>query len=186
MKLYSYTMTDDTGFAPCVSKGMCSLACCKPVIRRVALEGSWIMGNTGVRYGTGKLIFLMQVGTPFSFKSYWDKYPGRLDNIYKPSGLTYKWQDNPFHRKPSEQQTDLSTDRVLTSTRFVYLGKEAVKIPKRFARFICSTRGHRAYEEGFESFVEWAFSIKTDSPILPHSAVPSSAFVPISSLTAKA
>ncbi len=33
MKIYSYTMTHDTGFAPAVSNGLLSLACCKTQMR---------------------------------------------------------------------------------------------------------------------------------------------------------
>ena len=34
MVIYEYVMTDDTGFAPNPFYGICTLACCKPVIRR--------------------------------------------------------------------------------------------------------------------------------------------------------
>ena len=44
MKLYSYILTHDTGFSPNPFFGYCTLACCKPDIRRVAKVGDWIVG----------------------------------------------------------------------------------------------------------------------------------------------
>ena len=38
MTLYSYTVAADTGFAPNPFHGFCTLACCKPGIRRTAQE----------------------------------------------------------------------------------------------------------------------------------------------------
>lgn len=39
MKIYAYTMTYNTGFAPCVSNKIMSLACCKTILRyRIAKE----------------------------------------------------------------------------------------------------------------------------------------------------
>ena len=43
-KVYVYKLTVDNGGAPCVVSGRLSLAICKPIIRKVALEGSWIFG----------------------------------------------------------------------------------------------------------------------------------------------
>ena len=45
MKLYSYVMIYDTGFAPNPFWGYCTLATCKPGIRRPAEQGDWIIGS---------------------------------------------------------------------------------------------------------------------------------------------
>ena len=51
--LFTYTMTHDTGFAPAVSDGVLSLACCSPQLRRKIaglLDGKneiWFMGLMG-------------------------------------------------------------------------------------------------------------------------------------------
>lgn len=39
MKLFSYIVTHDAGFAPNPFWGYCTLACCKPAIRRTANVG---------------------------------------------------------------------------------------------------------------------------------------------------
>lgn len=45
MKLYSYVLTHDTGFAPNPSGEYCTLACCKPRIRKSAQVDDWIIGT---------------------------------------------------------------------------------------------------------------------------------------------
>src|SRR5450759_4031334 len=42
--LFSYTIPIDDGAAPNPFCGMCSLAICKPAIRRVAKQGDWVAG----------------------------------------------------------------------------------------------------------------------------------------------
>ena len=44
-RLFSYTIPIDDGAAPNPFHGMCTLAICKPGIRRVAKKGDWIAGR---------------------------------------------------------------------------------------------------------------------------------------------
>ena len=43
MKLFSYVLTTDNGSTPNPFHGTCTLAVCKPAIRRAAQVGDWIM-----------------------------------------------------------------------------------------------------------------------------------------------
>ena len=99
MRVYSYIVTHDTGFAPNPYWDYCTLACCKPLIRRTAQQGDWIIGLSPKAKGN-KLIYAMQVTEkPLTFKQYfkdkrfkkkipklnskaWSAKCG--DNIYKP------------------------------------------------------------------------------------------------------
>jgi hypothetical protein len=47
MKLYSYVVTHDTGFSPNPFWGCCTLADCKPAIRRTAKIGDWVVHKCG-------------------------------------------------------------------------------------------------------------------------------------------
>jgi hypothetical protein len=58
--LYSYVVVHDTGFSPNPFFGFCTLACCKPEIRRKAEEGDWIVGLTPKAQGN-KVVYFMQV-----------------------------------------------------------------------------------------------------------------------------
>ena len=44
MRLFSYCLTCDSGAAPNPFWELCTLAICKPVIRRVASIGDWVLG----------------------------------------------------------------------------------------------------------------------------------------------
>lgn len=106
MKLYSYIVTHDTGFAPNPFWGFCTLACCKPDIRRVLgknfqpEEDYWIVGLSSKAKGN-KIIYVMKVTDVVRFDEYFNnkKYEAkkpdltkkeliywRGDNIYQPLG----------------------------------------------------------------------------------------------------
>ena len=149
MKLFSYIVTHDTGFAPNPFWGYCTLACCKPAIRRTANVGDWIVGLSSKAKGH-KIIYAMQVEDILSFKEYYRdsrfaaKIPvrntGKLknergDNIYK------HISDENFRQLPSEhsngkkenpksKKRDLKGKNVLISKRFHYFGIKAINLPK--------------------------------------------------------
>ncbi|MFC0668681.1 hypothetical protein ACFSKY_14665 [Azotobacter chroococcum] len=74
MKLYSYVVARDFGFAPNPFFGFCTLATCKPKIRKHASVGDWVVG-TGAKSTydyKGRLIYAMQVSEVLSFDEYWN------------------------------------------------------------------------------------------------------------------
>ena len=92
-----YVVDRDFGFAPNPFHGYCTLATCKPGIRKGAEVGDWVIGIGGSRLNaTGRCIFAMRVGRKITFNEYWenleylDKKPIRIgsrrmmvgDNIY--------------------------------------------------------------------------------------------------------
>jgi hypothetical protein len=120
-KIRTYKMTHTTGFAPNVDGGILTLACCKPVIRRVAEVDDWIAGftsakNTGgaTKVGEEKLVYLMEVTEKLTFDEYWKKYPQKRpktstdvgDNIYtkeKPLGCEYFPTDFPTESEEDQE-----------------------------------------------------------------------------------
>ena len=70
VKLYSYIVTVDAGFAPNPFWGYCTLACCKPAIRRTATVGDWIVGLSSKGKGH-KIIYAMKVAEVIPFKEYY-------------------------------------------------------------------------------------------------------------------
>ena len=184
MKLYSYIVARDFGFAPNPFHGYCTLATCKPVIRAGASVGDWIIG-TGAksRYNfAGRLLYAMQVAEVLNFDKYWNdprflqKRPnlnGSLkviygDNIYHREGA--RWLQADSHHSlekglPNNANIEWDTrvDRLLVATKFVYWGKEAPMIPSQFRPFLktgddicCKSRGHRVFgEEIATAFAGW-------------------------------
>src|SRR5215469_3349692 len=70
MKLYSYVVVHDSGFAPNPFFGYCTLACCKPQIRQRAHEGDWIVGLTPASKGS-RIVYFMRVDEITDFARYW-------------------------------------------------------------------------------------------------------------------
>jgi hypothetical protein len=106
MRLCSYKMTYDTGFAPNPFGSTLTLATCKPDIRRCKQKGDWIAGFTSAelckdKVGEERLVYLMRVGEKIKLADYHhdprfhDKIPDNTkpgsiakagDNIYRPLG----------------------------------------------------------------------------------------------------
>lgn len=102
MALYSYIVTHDTGFAPNPFFGYCTLACCKPGIRRHAKEGDWIVGLTPRAKGTGnEIVYFMEVEKSLSFNDYWRDARFRQKRPKLDAGLARKCGDNIY--KPPAQ-----------------------------------------------------------------------------------
>jgi hypothetical protein len=165
--LHSYIVAYDSGFAPNPFNGFCTLATCKPDIRKHAALGDWVIGTgsnrEGVRRG-GFLVYAMQVREALTFAEYWSdqrfarKKPNlggsyRMacgDNIYSPNPAEGGWnQLNSFHSQndgtPFRKHInrDTSVNRVLVSKDFVYFGAEGPEVPEALkdAGIVRSGRG---------------------------------------------
>lgn len=146
MRLHSYVVRYDSGFAPNPFYGMCTLATCKPDIRKSAAIGDWIVGcgsnDHSVRRG-GHLVYAMRVSETLRFEEYdadprfQRKKPYRFgsrkqssgDNIYFRAIAGGPWiQRDSFHSKPDGAPNpdhvarDTGVDRILISDDFVYFG----------------------------------------------------------------
>jgi len=157
MKTYSYVVPRDFGFAPNPFNGFCTLATCKPVIRKGAVVGDWVFGTGSAELGcNGRLIYAMKVTEKVTFDEYWcDKrfackkpvMNGSLktmygDNIYCHIGGS--WQQADSHHSledgsanPLNLKRDTSEDAVLISEHFYYLGKNHIQIPVEIIDEVC-------------------------------------------------
>ncbi|MCM0080574.1 hypothetical protein L4X63_03120 [Geomonas sp. Red32] len=146
-KLYIYVVDRDFGFAPNPFHGYCTLATCKPRIRRSAKAGDWIMGVGGGRLkATGRCIYLMKVCEVITFNDYWTdsrfelKKPVRNgskvmmvgDNIYHQEAGSPNWIQEDSHHSLVDGSPnvinvikDTSSLNVLISEHFYYFGKSA-------------------------------------------------------------
>jgi hypothetical protein len=69
MRLFSYVVARDYGFAPNPFFGFCTLATCKPKIRAAAALGDWIVGTGSCAYGLeGRLVYAMRVTEVLTFR----------------------------------------------------------------------------------------------------------------------
>jgi hypothetical protein len=186
VRFHSYVVARDFGFAPNPFFGTCTLATCKPVIRRTALIGDWIIGTGSKKGGRSlKLVFAMRVTETLTYDEYWsdarfsEKKPNLRgskkqafgDNIYHRAAEPTRnaWIQEDSHHSfsdgspnPGNIANDTQTNRVLISADFAYWGGEGPMIPPEFAELYAG-RGHRTnFTKDFrDEFVAWFRSMST-------------------------
>jgi len=189
MRLHSYVVARDYGFAPNPFFGVCTLATCKPVIRRTVAIGDWVIGTGSKTNGREKhLVYAMRVNGAMKFEEYWadprfqTKKPNLRgsrkqaygDNIYSRSPTTGRWgQSNSHHSlndgSPNHKNItkDTGTNRILFSEDFAYFGRSGPRIPQRFLNWgpthenVCAVFGHknRFPKKMVEEVVAWIRSL---------------------------
>lgn len=189
-KAFSYVVSRDYGFAPNPFYGVLTLATCKPIIRKMAAIGDFIIGNAGVALGN-KLIYMAKVSEVMTFDQYWNdarferKKPamnGSLktkygDNVYH-HGADGRWIQEDSHHANDDGTVNTdnlnrdtgTTDHVLICSEFVYLGKSMISLPSRYGRCIHKGRNHHrpSYENAQELWdflkVQYPCGGKIDQP----------------------
>ena len=166
-QIYSYVVRYDSGFAPNPFYSYCTLATCKPYIRRSANVGDWVVGSgsndRSVRRG-GHLVYAMRVTDAMTFDEYGldprfeSKKPYRNgsrkqscgDSIYFRAAAGEVWQQrDSFHSgpdgslNPEHVARDTGVNRVLISNDFVYFGGAGPEFPNELqdpkGRHLCKT-----------------------------------------------
>jgi hypothetical protein len=135
--LYSYVVSTDSGFAPNPFFGVCTLACCKPAIRRavgarllrqsgradiaelrqvdpdfIRAQNIWVVGLAGAELRDRpyrSLVFVMQVTDVLDFESYYDEYPQKRPVLRPPTTPA----DPAWHGDAIYTGTDPATARQL-------------------------------------------------------------------------
>jgi hypothetical protein len=189
VKLHSYVVARDFGFAPNPFFGVCTLATCKPKIRSSAVIGDWVMGTGSKQRKREKnVVFAMRVTDAMTFEEYWadlrfqrkkpnlrgSKKQAFGDNIYSRDPGTGLWHQADSHHSlndgspnPLNVKADTGTDRTLFSEDFVYWGGSGPQLPNQFLRYgprhdsVCAGRGHKSdFPPGLvNGFVAWIRSL---------------------------
>ncbi len=186
MGIFSYVVARDYGFAPNPFYGICTLATCKPLIRKGASFDDWIVGTgSASQQRQGYLVYAMRVTETMTFNDYWNderfrqKRPNLRgskkqafgDNIYfKEERGQWRQQDSHHSYKggvPNQHniKNDTQADRVLLSTDYAYWGGSGPRIPPKFRDYdgcdICAKRGHKNQfrEDMVNDFVNWFRSL---------------------------
>jgi hypothetical protein len=179
-KLYLYVVDRDFGFAPNPFHGCCTLATCKPGIRKTCLPGDWVIGMAGKRLdAVGRCIFAMRVSRKLTFNEYWsspeyfDKKPVRNgskrmvvgDNIYHYDPIGKGWCQADSHHSSADGtanlhnlRVDTSTDAVLVSHYFFYFGSNAPDVPKHLLESLGyrNARSYRVFDEhACRCLIDW-------------------------------
>jgi len=178
MKIYSYVVAYDSGFAPNPFWGYCTLATCKPNIRLKAKKGDWIIGTGSVRnVGNHKMIYGMKVTEIMSLKEYGRHK--RFANKISSKGTKHEIGDNIYYRdrngdmrqrfpsmhsypnaeNPETKDHDLKGENVLISEsgNFYYFGRKAPKIPEHLLCLVKKGPGHKCNfsQDVIDRFLQW-------------------------------
>ncbi len=185
--LFTYVLCWDTGFAPNPYFGICTLATCKPRIRKSAEPGDWVAGIGSTQNQLeGRLVYAMRVDEKLSFDEYWtdprfaEKKPNLEgnreqrcgDNIYHRTSGGVWVQAQSLHScedySPNHYHLDRDTSvtSVLASKSFAYYGADAKEIPDTFRNwegqdYFDSVRGYRRYfpDDLRTAFTSWLDSL---------------------------
>ena len=182
MRLFSYLVARDYGFAPNPFFEVCTLATCKPQIRSAAQVGDWVVGTGSKSQGReSHLVFAMKVTETMTFNDYWhdDRFQCKKpnlagsrkqafgDNIYHSDGNGGWHQANSHHSYADGQpnksniRRDTGVDCILLSDRFLYFGSCGPEIPGHID--ICKRGpGHRCHfpDRVVNSFFNWLCSLE--------------------------
>jgi hypothetical protein len=157
--LFTYIVARDFGFAPNPFHNVCTLATCKPAIRKAAQPGDIVLGKASTRGGRapeGCVVYAMRVGETLAFDDYWRdprfaaKRP-RLngsrkqrhgDNIYHrdehgnfvQADSHHSWEGGVVNEE--HLRNDTSVDRVLIGSEFVYWGRNPTPMPPELVPII--------------------------------------------------
>lgn len=185
-RLFTYTIPVDDGAAPNPFHGMCSLAICKPVIRRAAKPDDWIagLGSKNAPSGdlSGHLVYAMRVEEVISLREYdinaSTHWPHRIPNVQSAvlqdrlGDCIYDFSSGTAVQREGVHgagnvATDLRGKNVLISKDFYYFGSQARKLPDDLRPICHQTQGHRRIHTLMNLFLGFALS----SPLLGNSMV---------------
>ncbi|MBE7653362.1 hypothetical protein [Tenacibaculum finnmarkense] len=178
MEFFSYVIKHDLGLAPNPFWNYCTLAVCKPNIRknRNLNIGDWIIGTGSEKMGKlNHFIYAMQLTEKMTFEEYWMdsrftfKKPilnGSLmqmygDNFYHKNNDSDDWiQEKSAHSvvdKEKHKKRDTSANTVLISSNFYYLGDSSILIPDEFRKLCKKKQGmkYKGLSEIGIQFMDW-------------------------------
>lgn len=182
-KIYSYVLRYDDGAAPNPFWDVCTLAICKPAIRRTAEVGDWVIG-TGSKHAKcndGKihdlsqhLVYAMKVTDKMTLKQYNEHCLVHLPDKIPKSGsrdwrrkmgdcIYFDSGEDLLSIRPGSVHQIMHRDRdmggisVLLSEHFYYFGERTVPIPPHLTRLIKRNQGHLKIMNPIliEQFEEW-------------------------------
>lgn len=172
MKIYSYRIDHDYGLAPNPFGGYCTIAVCKPNIRKSSnlKIDDWLIGtgSKSLEHTTGfecisKLIFAMQVTEIMDLNSYWNDKRFQYKKPQMNGTLSSMFGDNCYylndggdwaqvdcaHRNLNGKynqdlfRKDIEGRNVIISNRYYYFGDCAPEIPDEIIAVCHSTQGQK-------------------------------------------
>ena len=175
--LFSYIIPHDGGSAPNPYHGICTLVICKPVIRRTAKVGDWMVGlgakDSPIGNASEKVIYAMRITKKICMERYdtfcLNNYPEKIpewdsgDYMKRIGDCIYDFSDpsNPKIRKSvhtiKNMKTDLGGKCALISNDFYYFGNKSEPLLDNLKGIIKQGQIHRSKsnDKYVEDFIKW-------------------------------
>jgi hypothetical protein len=148
IRIYCYILTHDTGMAPCPENGLITLGTCKPVIRRVARPGDWILGFRPGSRIRGLVLWAGKVERSITHGEYQRGFPKRSDAAYRlATDGQYERLIPDYHPSQAEMARDTDAPVLLFDSRHSYYFNGVPELlPEDLAHLAAAGRGHRVTE----------------------------------------
>ena len=178
--LWSYCIPYDDGAAPNPYWGVCTLAICKPAIRRTAQVGDWVVG-TGSKQSpigdiSGMVVYAMRVSQTLTMAEYdvltrrtlTQKVPvwTHRDHRRRLGDSIYDFETDPPTQRlgvhpEGYRSTDLSGLKVLLSDHFYYFGDNPQPLPDELLPIVRQGQGHQSLMNApyVDAFTVWIASL---------------------------
>ena len=183
MRLFTYCLRYDDGAAPNPFWGVCTLTICKPVIRRNAQIGDWVVGTGSTNSPQGdrshSILYAMKVTGRLTLAQYDEHCRKHLP------GKIPLWPNEDFARlvgdclydhtkimdgKPAQRRgvhsmvnrdTDLDGKHALLSDEFYYWGDQAIDLPECLHPICHPMQGHKSNANAphIPEFLTWLESL---------------------------
>ena len=171
--LYSYCIPGDDGAAPNPFWNICTLNICKPVTRRTAKKGDWVVGTGSKQFGfENTVVYAMEITEIMSMERYQEfcentlpnKIPNSKSNLYekKVGDCIYDFRHDPLRVLKSvhtveNRPTDLRGKNTLLSDHFYYFGDNPEPLPNSLLAIVKQGQGHKSTsnEPYVDLFIDW-------------------------------
>jgi hypothetical protein len=125
--IWSYIVAYDEGSAPCTDNNLLTLCICKPLIRRNANIGDWLVGFAKKKLGQNLITYVAEITEKVSMENYFLDPTPRLDKIYNIIDDSFIHYGGNIHNTPRNWKTDVSGKYCLISKNFWYFGKSPIE-----------------------------------------------------------
>lgn len=143
-RIYRYILVNDSGMAPCPEDGLITLGTCKPVIRRMARPGDWVLGFRPGSLVRGLVLWAGKVERSMSHGDYQRAYPKRDDAVYSLGSNGQYERLVPYHPTQAEMNRDISQPVLLFDPgHSYYFNGIPEPLPEDLAHLAAAGRGHR-------------------------------------------
>ncbi len=172
-RLLVYVVASDTGLAPNITGGSCTLSVCKPQIRKHARpDRDWLVGMSTSKHGIDRLIYASSVDEKIDYANYWGipRFYAKRPNANTPYGDNFNlldlgggyqtYKQGMHYGHEDKIRRNHSVPVALVGHRFWYFGADAPQLPYKFhdTRIVQGARrGHKVVDDPqvIDAFYTW-------------------------------